>query len=43
MLPGLLLQKLTTREPDDSMLEVAIVSAKAVIPSVEESDGTEFQ
>ena len=43
MLPGLLLQKLTTREPDDSMLEVAIVSAKAVIPNVEQSDGHEFQ
>ncbi|MFA6075945.1 MAG: DUF1385 domain-containing protein [Negativicutes bacterium] len=43
MLPGLMLQKLTTREPDDSMLEVAIVSAKAVIPSVEEGDGQEFQ
>jgi uncharacterized protein YqhQ len=29
--PGLWLQKLTTREPDDSMLEVAITSLKAVI------------
>ncbi len=28
--PGLLLQKLTTREPDDSMLEVAIASVEAV-------------
>ncbi len=27
--PGLLLQRLTTREPDDSMLEVAIASFKA--------------
>ncbi|MBR4382644.1 MAG: DUF1385 domain-containing protein [Selenomonadaceae bacterium] len=30
-LPGLWLQYLTTREPDDSMLEVAIKSLKAVI------------
>jgi len=29
--PGLALQKLTTREPDDSMLEVAIASLNAVI------------
>ena len=29
--PGLLLQKLTTREPDASQLEVAIVSMKAVL------------
>ena len=29
--PGLLLQKLTTREPDASQLEVAIVSLKAVL------------
>ena len=28
--PGLLLQKLTTREPDDSMIEVAITSVAAV-------------
>lgn len=28
--PGLLLQRLTTREPDDSMLEVAIASVEAV-------------
>lgn len=32
-LPGLLLQKLTTREPDDSMLEVAIVSLKKALNS----------
>lgn len=30
--PGLYLQKLTTREPDDSMLEVAIEALKAVLP-----------
>lgn len=29
--PGLLLQKLTTREPDESQLQVAIVSMKAVL------------
>ena len=29
--PGLLLQKLTTREPDASQLEIAIVSMKAVL------------
>lgn len=29
--PGLLLQKLTTREPDDSMVEVAIVAFKTVL------------
>lgn len=29
--PGLYLQKLTTREPDDSMLEVAITALKAVL------------
>ncbi len=32
-LPGLWLQYLTTREPDDSMLEVAIASLKAVEPA----------
>ena len=30
--PGLLLQKLTTRQPADEMLEVAIASLKAVLP-----------
>ena len=30
--PGLWLQKLTTREPDDSQLEVAIAALKAVLP-----------
>jgi len=28
--PGMLLQRLTTKEPDDSMIEVAIVSVEAV-------------
>ena len=31
--PGLALQRLTTREPDDSMLEVAIASLKDVLAS----------
>lgn len=30
LLPGLLMQKLTTREPDDAMIEVAITSLKGV-------------
>ncbi|MGH2545173.1 MAG: DUF1385 domain-containing protein, partial [Ardenticatenaceae bacterium] len=29
--PSLMLQKLTTRQPDDSMLEVAIVSLRTVL------------
>ena len=33
--PGLWLQKLTTREPDDSQIEVAIASLKAVLPPEE--------
>ncbi|MDD6214552.1 MAG: DUF1385 domain-containing protein [Firmicutes bacterium] len=36
--PGLWLQRLTTREPDDSQIEVAITSIKAVIPEDKESD-----
>ena len=36
--PGMWLQYLTTREPDDSMLEVAITSLKAVIPENKEED-----
>ena len=36
IMPGLLLQKLTTREPDDSQLEVAIASLKAVLPEEDE-------
>lgn len=35
ILPGLLLQKLTTREPEDEMIEVAIASVKAVLPAEE--------
>lgn len=36
--PGMWLQNLTTNEPDDSMIEVAIASLKAVIPEVEGED-----
>ena len=36
--PGLWLQKLTTREPDGSQIEVAIASMKAVIPENREED-----
>ena len=30
--PGLWIQRLTTKEPDDSMIEVAIAAMKDVIP-----------
>ncbi len=36
--PGLWLQKITTNEPDDSMIEVAIAALSAVIPEEEGSD-----
>ncbi len=36
--PGLWLQRLTTREPDDSQLEVALASLKAVLPHEGEDD-----
>ena len=36
--PGMLLQKLTTREPDDMQMEVAIEALKAVIPENREED-----
>lgn len=36
--PGFLIQKITTSEPDDSMLEVAIAAMKEVIPLDSESD-----
>ncbi|WP_302122064.1 DUF1385 domain-containing protein [Acidaminococcus fermentans] len=35
ILPGLALQKLTTRQPDDDQIEVAIASLKAVLPPEE--------
>lgn len=37
-LPGMWLQKITTREPDDSQLEVAIASLKAVLTDNREDD-----
>ena len=39
--PGLYLQKLTTREPDNSQLEVAIAALKAVIPVEKNEDCVE--
>lgn len=36
--PGMMLQRITTREPDDSMIEVAITSMTAVIPENKEDD-----
>lgn len=36
--PGLWLQRLTTAEPDDGMIEVAIASVKAVLPKEGEDD-----
>lgn len=37
-LPGLWIQNLTTKEPDDGMLEVAIKALKAVLPEVERGE-----
>lgn len=36
--PGLLLQNLTTAEPDDAILEVAIAAMEAALPATEGSD-----
>ena len=36
--PGLKLQHLTTREPDDSMIEAAIASMKPVLPEQKGED-----
>ena len=36
--PGMMLQKITTREPDDSQLEVAIASLSAVLTGNREDD-----
>ena len=38
VLPGLMLQRLTTREPDDSQIEVAIAAVKEVLKSEEGND-----
>ncbi len=37
-LPGLYLQRLTTEEPDDSMIEVAIMAMEAVLPEDPDAD-----
>ena len=37
-MPGMAMQRLTTREPDDDMLEVAIMAMEAVIPETPSSD-----
>ncbi|MBR5409183.1 MAG: DUF1385 domain-containing protein [Clostridia bacterium] len=36
--PGLWMQRITTAEPDDSMMEVAIASIKAVLPKGDEDE-----
>jgi len=36
--PGLWMQRLTTKEPEDDMIEVAIASLKAVLPEYQQSD-----
>lgn len=36
--PGLLMQRITTREPDDSMIEIAITALKVCIPEDKEED-----
>lgn len=36
--PGLLMQRITTREPDDSMIEIAITALKVCIPADKEED-----
>ena len=36
--PGMLLQKLTTKEPDEKQIEVAIVALKAVLPKEKDAD-----
>ena len=42
MYPGLMLQKLTTKEPDDEQLQVAIYSFKAAMEELEEQEGVVF-
>ena len=38
MAPGLWFQNFTTNEPDDSMIEVAIMAVEAVLPEQEGED-----
>ena len=42
-LPGLYLQKITTKEPDDAQLEVAIASINAVIAETEDEEAEETE
>ncbi len=39
--PGLWMQRITTKEPTDDMIEVAIASIKAVVPDVKSEDSAE--
>lgn len=39
--PGLWMQRLTTKEPDDSMIEVALEAFKAVIPKEDKEDSVD--
>lgn len=41
--PGMWVQRLTTKEPDDDMIEVAIASLKAVLPEYKESPEEESE
>ena len=36
--PGLWMQRITTREPDDDMIEVGITAVQAVLPAQEGAD-----
>ena len=38
MAPGLWMQRITTNEPDDDMIEVGIAAVEAVLPSEEGAD-----
>jgi uncharacterized protein YqhQ len=38
MAPGLWMQRITTNEPDDEMIEVGIAAVEAVLPSKEGLD-----
>ena len=38
MAPGLWMQRITTNEPDDEMIEVGIAAVEAVLPSKEGAD-----
>ena len=36
--PGLWMQRITTKEPDDDMIEVGITAVQAVLPTEEGAD-----